>query len=444
MKKGVVVMDNFEIDNTNTENEKSTNNNNDRTDLLKDSTFYTETYRKTNNRKNNSIFQLILVALISSIFGGLVVAMLFMFVTPLVQPTLKSYFEKVIPSKNYSNNLTTSSNPAGAYKQIEITKSDSPVTAIAEKVSPSIVGIRVTFKAQNFFMETGDGKAEGSGIIIKDNGYIMTNYHVIENVLNNNSKLANGAKIEVILPSQKDKPYQAQIIGGDSRTDLAVLKIEATGLPAAELGNSDELKVGELAVAIGNPAGLEYMGSVSVGVISGLNRIIPIAENKELKLIQTDAAINPGNSGGALVNSRGQVIGINTAKMGGQGFEGLGFAIPINKVKEITSSLIEYTYVKGRPFLGIGVDLTYTEEVAKQYKYPVGILVKSVEPFSGAYKAGLQAGDIITNFDGQQIKTFDKLEELKNKHKPDDIVKIQFYRDGESKTVDVKLVEDKR
>lgn len=437
-------MDNFEIDNTNPKNENDTYNNNDRTDFLKDSPFYTETHKKTNNKKSNSLFQLVLVALISSIFGGLVVASLFMFVTPLVQPSVKSYFEKMVSGKVNSNNLTSSNDASGAYKKIEILKSDSPVTAIAEKVSPSIVGIRVTFKAQNFFLESQDGKAEGSGIIIKDNGYIMTNYHVIENVLNNSGKLANGGKIEVILPNQKDKPYSAQIVGGDSRTDLAVLKIDATGLPAAELGNSDELKIGELAVAIGNPAGLEYMGSVTVGVISGLNRTIPIAENKELKLIQTDAAINPGNSGGALLNSRGQVIGVNTAKMGGQGFEGLGFAIPINKVKEITSSLIEYTYVKGRPYLGIGVDLTYTEEVAKQYNYPAGILVKSVEPLSGAYKAGIQAGDVITRFDGQQLKTFDKLEELKNKHKPEDVVKVEFYRDGESKTVDVKLVEDKR
>lgn len=411
-------------------------------DTVRSSSFYTESYRKPRRRINGTLFQLVLVAVLSSILGGAVVASFFQFVAPGLQPSVKGYLNGLIPGGSKIAEAAGGNQDAAQYKKIEIQQTDSPVSAIAEKVSPSIVGIRTTFKAQSFFFEEGDGKAEGSGIIIKSDGYIMTNYHVVENALDKSGKLANGSKIQVILPSQKDKPYDAQIIGGDQRTDLAVIKIEATNLPAVEYGNSDELKVGELAVAIGNPAGLEYMGSVTVGVISGLNRTIPIADDKELKLIQTDASINPGNSGGALVNSSGKVIGVNTAKMGGSGFEGLGFAIPINKAKEITDNLMEFKKVKGRPFIGISADPRFDEEMAQRYNVPAGVLVADVSPLSGAYKAGIQKGDIITKFDGQAVKNLDELNALKNKHKPGDTVEVELYRDDGTVKVQLKLSEE--
>lgn len=410
------------------------NSNGYNSDPLKASNFYTESYKKPSTRKTNSWIQLVAVALISSIFGGIIVGSFFVFGVPLMRPAVGQYFEKVVPG------YTTSSTPGdnGVYKKVEIQKTDSPITAIAEKVSPSIVGIKVTTRPQDLFFGFAgrQGGSEGSGIIIKSDGYIMTNHHVVEMAKD------KSAKIEVYLPTQKDKPYQAKIVGSDWRTDLAVLKIEATNLPAAELGDSDELKVGDQVVAIGNPAGLELMGSVTVGYISGLNRNIPIEDIKDMKLIQTDAAINPGNSGGALVNSRGQVIGVNNAKMGGQGFEGLGFAIPMNKAKEVTDSLIEYKYVKGRPLLGITPDARFNENVAKQYNVPAGVLVADIHPLSGAYKAGIQAGDIITKVDGKQVKNRTELDEIKNKHKPGDTIPIEIYRDGQTKTVQVKLIED--
>ncbi len=411
-------------------------------DTVRSSSFYTESCRKPRRRINGTLFQLVLVAVISSILGGAVVASFFQFVAPGLQPSVKGYLNGLIPGGSKIAEAAGGNQDAAQYKKIEIQQTDSPVSAIAEKVSPSIVGIRTTFKAQSFFFEEGDGKAEGSGMIIKSDGYIMTNYHVVENALDKSGKLANGSKIQVILPSQKDKPYDAQIIGGDQRTDLAVIKIEATNLPAVEYGNSDELKVGELAVAIGNPAGLEYMGSVTVGVISGLNRTIPIADDKELKLIQTDASINPGNSGGALVNSSGKVIGVNTAKMGGSGFEGLGFAIPINKAKEITDNLMEFKKVKGRPFIGISADPRFDEAMAQRYNVPAGVLVADVSPLSGAYKAGIQKGDIITKFDGQAVKNLDELNALKNKHKPGDTVEVELYRDDGTVKVQLKLSEE--
>jgi serine protease Do len=255
--------------------------------------------------------------------------------------------------------------------------------------------------------------------------------------------VGKGAKIEVFLPSQKDKPYTAEVVGFDVRTDLAVIKIGGTNLPAAELGDSDILKVGELAVAIGNPGGLEYMGSVTVGVVSGLNRTIQSETGKELKLIQTDAAINPGNSGGALVNSKGQVIGVNSIKIAAQGFEGLGFAIPINEAKKITDDLMQFKYVTGRPILGIVPDTRFNEDVAKKYNVPVGVLVAEVSPLSGAYKAGIQVGDIITKFDGKAVKDRTELDELRNKHKVGDVATVEIYRDEAYQTLKVTLSEDK-
>lgn len=404
---------------------------------LRSSAYYSEKYGNTRKKRNGGLFQMVLVALLSSIFGGAVVGAMFIFAAPVVQPAVKTYFGKILPGVSTTSTTTTDN---GAYKKVEIEKTDSPVSAIAEKVEPSIVGIRVTVKAQNNFFSFGStqGASEGSGIIIKSDGYIMTNYHVIESALDKK----NGGKVEVILPKQKDKPYTAQIIGHDWRTDLAVLKIEATDLPAAELGNSDAIKVGELAVAIGNPAGLELMGSVTTGIISGLDRTIPLEDIKDLKLIQTDASINPGNSGGALVNSQGQVIGVNNAKMGGEGYEGLGFAIPINKAKEITDSLMEYKYVKGRPLLGITPDTRFNETLAKQYNVPAGVLVAEIHPLSGAYKAGVQVGDIITKIDGKAVKDRTELDEVKNKHKPGDTIPIEIYRDGQTKTLNVTLSED--
>ncbi len=429
--------------NTAVGSEAGTNEYRNNGDSLRTPAYYTESYQKPEKRKNSSVMQLIAVALISSILGGTVVAGFFQFATPAIQP----FANKLFSQKNSSGTAAGQD----TYKRVEIVQNgDSPVTAIAEKVSPSIVGIRVTAKSTTpdfgFFFGGGsqNSTAEGSGIIIKSGGYIMTNNHVIENAYNaNTGNLVNGAKIEVILPSQKDKPLSATVVGRDIRTDLAVLKVDASGLPAAELGNSDDLKIGELAVAIGNPGGLEYMGSVTVGVISGLNRTLPVVDGKEIKLIQTDAAINPGNSGGALVNSKGQVIGINTAKMAAQGFEGLGFAIPVNKAKEITDSLMQYKYVKGRPFVGISAEPRFDETFAKRNNVPVGVLVADVTPLSGAYTAGIQKNDIITKFDGQPVKNVDELNNIKNNHKPGDTVPVEIYRDGSYKTLQVKLGESK-
>ncbi len=409
----------------------------EKTEAPKAQIYYTENYKKPKERKNN-LFQLILVAVLSSILGGGIVFGAFQFVAPAIAG---GYL-----GKDAANGSVSAAQQNGGYKKVEIQQSDSPVSAIAEKLGPSIVGVKVTTasKGQDFFFDLGPGVGEGSGIIIREDGYILTNNHVIESALSGNSnRLTQGAKIEVILPNQKDKTFAATVVGRDTKSDIAVLKIEGTGFPAAELGDSSKVKIGELAVAIGNPGGLDYMGSVTAGVVSGLNRTIQTENGSSLTLIQTDAAINPGNSGGALSNSKGQVIGINTIKIAASGFEGLGFAIPINHAKEIAQSLIDYKYVKGRPYLGVEIDNRFNEDLAKQYNVPAGLLVGDVVPLSSAYKAGVKTGDIITSFDGVKVKVFDDLNNQKNKHKPGDSVKIEIYRDGETKTLTAVLDEDK-
>lgn len=401
--------------------------------------YYNESIKKTKG-KRVGVGQLILVAVISAFLGGGVVFAAGAFLTPVIQPYINDMLgieTKAASSVNGQNEV---------YKKVEITQSTNMAEAIAEKVSPSIVGIQVTIKSQGFsFFDLGqDGVGEGSGVIIREDGYILTNNHVVTDALvDNSNRLNEGCKIEVILPSNKEKYYTATVIGRDSKTDIAVIKIDAKGLPAAELGDSDQVKSGELAIAIGNPGGLDYMGSVTSGIISGINRSIQMENGQTLKLLQTDAAINPGNSGGALVNSEGQVIGINTVKISATGYEGIGFAIPINEANDIAKSLMEFSYVKGRPYLGISIDQRFTEDVAKAYSVPNGLLVYEVMPLSCSYKAGIKAGDIITKFDGVKVKEFQDLETQKQTHKPGDSVEIELYRDGKNMTVTVVLDEEK-
>lgn len=328
------------------------------------------------------------------------------------------------------------SNSADKTKVVETTLTKgSAVTEIAKKVGPSVVGIRMTFanpQSSFFGEELGQSKAEGSGVIISDEGYIMTNYHVVEFADPKNGASKNTV-LEVFLPDSRQTT--AKFIGGDSKNDLAVIKIDLNNLPVAELGDSSQLEVGEQAVAIGNPLGMEFAGSVTVGVISALNRKVE-TEDKTLNLIQTDAAINPGNSGGALVNSQGQVIGINTIKISVTGVEGLGFAIPMNDAKPIIDQLIMFGYIKGRPLIGIS-GREVTETIAEQYDLPVGIYIVDVTPGSGADKAGIKKDDILVSLAGKEVITMKGLNEIKEGFKAGDTVDAVVVR--ESGKVSLKL-----
>lgn len=314
--------------------------------------------------------------------------------------------------------------------------------SVANKVLPSIVGIKVEYSVNSIFYrgmgQSSTAEAEGSGIIISEDGYILTNNHIINSTSSSSYyEVGKATKVSVYLYNDTTE-YEAKVIGTDEQTDLAVIKIDKTGLTAAELGDSDSVQVGEFSMAIGNPLGLQ--SSVTAGMISAVNREVPDSDGKTYKLIQTDAAINSGNSGGALVNSKGQVIGVNTLKLSGTGIEGMGFAIPINSTKDIYSQLIQYNKVK-RPYIGIrGIDLT--EDLAKANNLVVGIYVQSVEDFSAAQKADIRNGDVVIEADGQKVTKMEELNELKNKHNIGDEFKIKVNRNGEEKEITLTLGEE--
>jgi len=322
--------------------------------------------------------------------------------------------------------------------QISLTNLSETGIGVASKVLPSIVGIKVEYAVNSiFYNNASTASAEGSGIIISEEGYILTNNHVVNSTSTSSFyEIGKATSIKVMLYNDETE-YEAKIVGTDTQTDLAVIKIDKEGLTAAELGDSNSVKVGEFAMAIGNPLGLQ--SSVTGGFISAVNRTITDSDGKKFTLIQTDAAINSGNSGGALVNSQGQVIGVNTIKYAGEGVEGMGFAIPISSTTDIIEQLIEYNKVK-RPYMGIsGLDLD--EQTAARNRLVVGVYVRSVEDFSAAQKADIRAGDVIVKADGTSITTMQELTDIKNKHAIGDEMKITVNRNGTEKEVTVILTE---
>ena len=360
-------------------------------------------------------------------------------------PSIK---EKILGETNSKN--STSYENAGIVNPNLVSLSNYSDTAVfaASKILPSIVGISITYDVttSNYFSMFGFGggnstsqaTASGSGIIISEDGYIVTNNHVVSSESQSTYYEISEAKSIKIKLFNDETQYDATIVGKDSQTDLAVLKIEKSGLTAAEFADSDTVKVGEFAMAVGNP--LDLGTTITCGVVSAINRKVEDSEKTTAyTCIQTDAAINSGNSGGALVNSQGQVIGINTLKVSSTGVEGIGFAIPINSTTDVINQLKTYKKVK-RPYIGIsGRDLT--EATAKRYNMVEGIYIVTVDEFSAAEKAGLKAGDVITEADGKRIKTMNELNEIKNTHSIGDTMKLKIHRDGAEKEITLTLGE---
>ena len=333
-----------------------------------------------------------------------------------------------VGESNKNNNTITGTNSTVTSYNFETV--ENPVVAISKQVGPSVVGVRVTYTAQTIFGST-EAEGEGSGIIYSKDGYIITNYHVIEQAITNTN-----AKVTIALSN--GETLDAKVVGGDAVTDIAVIKVDKTGLTAAEFGDSEAIEVGELAVAIGNPLGQEFAGSVTVGYVSALNRTIT-SGGTTYNLIQTDAAINSGNSGGPLVSSGGKVIGINTAKISATGVEGMGFSIPINEALPIVEELITNKKV-ARPYIGIaGVSITSTE--AKKYNLTEGVYVQSVEIKSPAELAGIKQGDVITEVNGTKVLSVAEINVIKNKLKIGDNITLKIYRSGEYKDITVVLGE---
>lgn len=278
--------------------------------------------------------------------------------------------------------------------------------------------------------------AAGSGIIISEDGYILTNNHVI----------SGADKITVYVNSGEDdaeeQTYEATLVGSSENNDIAVLKIDAEGLNAAAFGDSDQLEVGELAVAIGNPMGKVH-GSVTAGIISAVEQELTI-DDVTINAIQTDAAINPGNSGGALFDSYGNVIGVVYAKSSSVSIEGIGYAIPVNNIKELVEQMINdpdsvKDQTKGSQIM-LGITIrNITEDMSKQYSMPVGVYITDVSTMSAAERAGLQKGDIIVGFAGEDVKTADELNALKAKQTPGDTVAVKIDRNGKEMTLDLVI-----
>lgn len=305
------------------------------------------------------------------------------------------------------------------------------VEAVALKVTPSVVGIRTTTSVMSFFGGTQESSGDGSGVIYSSNGYIITNYHVISGAIG-----GNNSKIMVYLDSADSKGYNATVVGYNISSDLAVIKIDAQNLPAIEIADSANLKVGQYVITVGNPGGLEFMDSVTYGVVSGLDRVV--SADSDLKLIQTDAAINPGNSGGALVNAKGELVGINSSKIVSEEFEGMGFAIPSNTVKEICEGIIERENAP-EPYVGITISERYTAQVLNYYGYPNGAVVLSVADGSPADKVGIRKGDIITEYNGKKITEYPILENEIMNSKPGDKVKMSVYRSGRNYEIEITV-----
>lgn len=335
------------------------------------------------------------------------------------------YSDKV--NKDYSG-MKLESNPKDA-------KTNNSYTAAkaSEKVSDSVVGILCYSDDVPDQADTTTASSQGSGIIFSQDGYVITNAHVI-----GNSKTAYAIRVV----TSDGKVYKAGVVGYDSRTDIAVLKMDdAKGLTPATFGDSSQLEVGQDIIVVGNPGGLDYQNTTTKGVISALDR--KLSTSSLTKYIQTDAAINPGNSGGPLVNYYGQVVGITTSKIVSETYEGMGFAIPSQTVKNIVDTLVKNGYVEGRVKIGIS-GIAVTSDQASNYNVPQGIYVQSIVSGGPCDGTSLKKGDIITEVDGETITSFADVYAILETHKPGDKIKVKYYSsssgDGE---VEITLQEDK-
>ncbi|WP_255547803.1 serine protease HtrA [Crassaminicella indica] len=367
--------------------------------------------KKPRKRRNLS---LVVVILISALIGGVISSYVMpVYVFGKLIPYPQNYFGPDIKQVIHVNPKST----------------EFLVSAVAKKAMPSVVGITTTSIERDFFFGPRTAKGLGTGVIVDKRGYILTNAHVVHN--------GNVEELKVLFDNGKKK--DAKILWSDAALDLAVIKVDGVKVVPADLGNSDDLQVGEIAIAIGNPLGMEFEKTVTSGIISGLNRSVEINENERIEnLIQTDASINPGNSGGPLLNSKGEVIGINTAKI--KSGEGLGFAIPINIAKPIVDQFIE----KGEfrkvymGIQGINVDI-FERSTGIDLITDEGIYIARVYKGSPAAKGGLRTGDVIIGIEDKKINSMTQLVKELYKYRPGDTANIKIMRNDEEKTLKIKL-----
>lgn len=369
-----------------------------------------EVYKKHNDKKpkNNGFAKYVATAMICSLVGGFAGS--------------GFTYMLVKDSNGVTNAGSTASNVQADPVSFATTSGALTASEIYNKVAPAVV-IVSTKSIQSYngwFSQETEGI--GSGFIINEDGYILTNYHVVE-----------GAK-EVTVTLSDNREVKASIVNYDEAQDVAMIKLnEDVDVPGVvELGDSDTLQPGEEVLALGTPLSKNLSFTLTNGIVSALNRNVETETGTTLNLVQTNAAINPGNSGGPLINTKGEVVGINTMKIS-DGAEGIGFAIPINDVKTKIDAL-------SKPILNLGISIrTVDETLSKQLNMEQGLYIVEVNEFSPAEKAGLKAGDLIINVDGKRVKTFDELKEIKNSKEEGDTIKVEFIRDGQTKTTEVTL-----
>lgn len=391
--------------------------------------YYTE--KPKNERKKFSFSSVLICSVVSALVAAIIAASLS---TVIVSNKIQSATggQSGSQSENGENNSTANN---GGTTTIEVTGvTESVIEAVAQKVIPSVVGIATTQASTSFFGGSTETTGEGSGIVYTSDGYIITNYHVIESAVT-----SSNSSIEVYLNSNIEDAYEATVVGYNISYDLAVIKINASGLTPVDFAESSELRVGQYVAAVGNPGGLQFISSVTYGIISGLNRVISDSSTgAAVELIQTDAAINPGNSGGALVNTKGELVGVNSSKIAATDYEGMGFAIPSNTVKEITDNIISKEN-DPNPYIGITISERYTADVLTQLGYPTGAVVKIVVSGGPAEKAGIRSGDIIVEYNSTAITDYTVLIDAISDSKPGDTVTVKIYRSGRYYSTSLKV-----
>ena len=385
--------------------------------LKEDSNYNSRNYRSSNaNHKKRGTFSYFIVAMIGALIGGLIS----LYLAPII------LYEDLDFNTRYEGN-------SDVHQEITInpTEDIGIVEAVAKKSMRSVVGITTIRRGLDYFFRPVQRQELGSGVIISSDGYIITNSHVVG--------YGEADKITVLFEDGTNKP--GKVLWYSNTYDLAIVKVNITNLPPADLGDSDALKVGEIAVAIGNPLGLEFERTVTSGVISGLNRTVVIDNNQKIEeLIQTDASINRGNSGGPLLNGRGEVIGINTAKISGG--EGMGLAIPINVIKPVINKMIDEGELK-QVFLGIsGVAVDNYEQLLNiDLKTDKGVYIGEVISNSPAYKSGLKEGDILLKIDNKEVMSMNEIRDILLTYKPGETAKLTVLRNDSLLYLDVKFVE---
>lgn len=371
--------------------------------------------RKPMSPKQKGAIKIVALCLVCALLGGL------------AQPIYSS-----LSGGNETTIYTGDRTPTQVDTASVDTSKELTTAEIYAKYVNSCVGITVDIVSTNVFGQTVTGAAAGSGFVITEDGYILTNYHVIDG--------ANSIKVTF----DNGKEYTATYVGGEEKNDIAVIKVDATGLTPVVIGKSSDMLVGEQVTTIGNPLG-ELTFSESTGIISALDRSITMSDGRQMNMIQTDCAINSGNSGGPLFNSHGEVIGIVSAKYSSgsnsssASVEGLGFAIPMDDVASMVSDLVKNGYVTGKPIMGIIV--TDVDQNVTSYGVPQGAIIRVVTPDLCGAKAGLQAGDIVTKIDNTDVTSASDLTSAIGNYKPGDKVTLTIFRSGETKTVEVTLEE---